>query len=239
MLQNEDFMANVLLVDDDVLFTTLLADKIEKTGIYKIAFTATSFTEAMDFLNTERPDIAILDIRLNGTESGLDLAKVLVCYGIPIVFITEFEDMETYRLASALPNTTFLVKPFHILTLNSVFENMLTISNFDNLKGSIVFRNGSLKQHILLRNILYVNCEGNYSTLVTKEKKFVYKLSLEKMIIMINNKNFIRISKNILVNTKFVTDVDFKKNTVSLENEKFPLGRKFKKEINSIFLNKL
>jgi len=54
---------------------------------------------------------------LKGKGTGLDFGNILADHEIPIVFITQFEDLETYNLTKEIPNSNFIVKPFYVLTL--------------------------------------------------------------------------------------------------------------------------
>lgn len=74
----------VLLVDDDRLVLATLSAGLEQAG-YAVQACA-SAEEARRILNLERPDIAVLDVRMPG-ENGLDLARHLLEHpSVPFIF---------------------------------------------------------------------------------------------------------------------------------------------------------
>ena len=82
----------VLFVDDDEGFRTLCKRIFEDEG-YRVLLAEDS-TEAIDALETESPDIAILDVRMPRT-TGLELAEEIrgVNPRIPIIFYTCCDDV--------------------------------------------------------------------------------------------------------------------------------------------------
>ena len=43
------------------------------------------------------PDIALLDIDLEGEQTGIDLGKILSTnYNIPFIYVTDYDDSETF-----------------------------------------------------------------------------------------------------------------------------------------------
>ena len=87
----------VLLVDDDRLVLATLCKGLEQAG-YAVQGCA-SAEEARRILAIERPDIAVLDLRMPG-ESGLDLARQLIePPSVPFLFLTAYSEEEVVRQA--------------------------------------------------------------------------------------------------------------------------------------------
>ena len=68
--------AKVVLVEDHEMFREQLAQLIGKLGPFQICGQANNIKSAMELIQWERPDIAIVDISLRGS-SGLELVKDL------------------------------------------------------------------------------------------------------------------------------------------------------------------
>ncbi len=110
----------MLLVDDDRLVLSTLASGLEQAG-YAVQACA-SVEEAQRVLALERPDIAILDVRLPG-QSGLDMAKHLLAYpGLPFIFLTAFADDDVVQQAIGHGALGYLVKPVDISQLVPAIE---------------------------------------------------------------------------------------------------------------------
>jgi response regulator NasT len=99
-----------LLVDDDRLVLATLASGLEQAGFAVQA--CASVEEARRVLGVERPDIAVLDVRMPD-QSGLDLAKHLLDDhpAVPFIFLTAYGDEEVVQQAVEFGALGYLVKP--------------------------------------------------------------------------------------------------------------------------------
>lgn len=111
----------VLLVDDDRLVLATLASGLEQAG-YAVQACA-SAEEACRVLGVERPDIAVLDVRMP-EQSGLDLAKHLLLAhpGVPFIFLTAYGEEDVVQQAIENGAIGYLVKPVDIPQLIPAVE---------------------------------------------------------------------------------------------------------------------
>lgn len=100
----------ILLVDDDRLVSSTLTMGLRRAG-YRV-LTAESVDDAEAILASgERPDLAILDVRMPGA-SGLELADRLRSLDhVPFMLLTAYSDQETVDRATASGALSYLVKP--------------------------------------------------------------------------------------------------------------------------------
>jgi len=117
----------VLLVDDDRLILATLSKGLEQAG-YAVQACA-SAEEAKRVLNLERPDIAVLDVRMPGG-GGLDLARELLEQPVvPFIFLTAYSEAEVVRQAVEHGALGYLVKPVDIPQLVPAIEAALARSD--------------------------------------------------------------------------------------------------------------
>lgn len=104
---------HLLLVDDDRLILKTLTLGLQQSG-YRVS-NAESCEEAEVFLACgDRPDLAILDIRMPGN-SGLYLAERLQQLDhIPFVIFSAYSDQAMIEHASQLGALAYLVKPMEL-----------------------------------------------------------------------------------------------------------------------------
>lgn len=113
----------VLLVDDDRLVLATLASGLQQAG-YAV-HTAGSTDEALRVLALEKPDIAVLDVRMPG-KSGLDLARHLrESADVPFLFLTAYSDADVVREAAGQGALGYVVKPVDIPQLAPAIEAAL------------------------------------------------------------------------------------------------------------------
>lgn len=99
----------VLLCDDDRLILATLSSAMRAAGLEVIE--ADNGDDAILLARQHRPDLAVLDMRMNG-KSGLDVAAYLRDYvGTPFLFLSAFGDDATVRQALAFGALDYLVKP--------------------------------------------------------------------------------------------------------------------------------
>jgi CheY-like chemotaxis protein len=112
----------VLVVEDEWLVADYIVDVLEEAGHEVVAISATG-EKALGHLKQEAIDVALLDITLKGSLSGIDVARAARASGIPHVFITGSGDPATRAAAEATGPLGFLQKPFSPERLLSVLGN--------------------------------------------------------------------------------------------------------------------
>jgi response regulator NasT len=102
----------VLVVDDNRLVLATLADGLTRAGYDVID--ADNGDDAILLARQHRPDLALLDIRMEG-KSGFDVAAYLRTYcHMPFMFLSAFSDEETVSKVKALGAVDYLVKPIDV-----------------------------------------------------------------------------------------------------------------------------
>ncbi|MEI6026708.1 MAG: response regulator [Betaproteobacteria bacterium] len=102
----------ILVVDDDRLVLAMVTHGLSKAG-YEV-IDADNGDDAILLARQHRPDIALLDIRMEG-KTGFDVAEYLREVGhTPFVFLSAFSDDETVAKVKALGALAYLVKPLEI-----------------------------------------------------------------------------------------------------------------------------
>jgi two-component system, response regulator RegA len=103
--------ATGLLVDDDALYLQTLQRSLQKRGL--ATSTATSVAEALRIAESQPLDFALIDLRLGGTESGLELIAPLrrARPQIRIVLMTGYASVATAVEAIKRGADNYLLKP--------------------------------------------------------------------------------------------------------------------------------
>jgi len=100
----------ILLVDDDRLVSSTLTMGLRRAGYRVLSAESVDDAEAI-LASGERPDLAILDVRMPGA-SGLELADRLRSLDhVPFMLLTAYSDQETVDRATSSGALSYLVKP--------------------------------------------------------------------------------------------------------------------------------
>ncbi|MCO6359005.1 response regulator transcription factor [Roseivirga pacifica] len=103
---------NVLVLENEVLIADDLCDTLEDLG-YAVFEPALTYQAAINTLDSENVDIAILDIDLGSKKTGMDVAMYIRAnHNIPFVYLSSHSDQKTIELAKNTMPYAFLVKPF-------------------------------------------------------------------------------------------------------------------------------
>jgi DNA-binding NarL/FixJ family response regulator len=99
-----------LIVDDNVDFLASARGLLSAQGIQVIA-TATTGQEAFQVVQTQRPDVALVDVQL-GEENGIELASRLATGpdGVPVILISTHPEEDLVDLTADTPAIGFLAK---------------------------------------------------------------------------------------------------------------------------------
>lgn len=117
---------HILLVDDDRLILGTLGKGLRQAG-YTVA-EAASGKAALASAERERPDLAILDIRMPEI-SGIELAQRLRdAYHVPALFLSAYSDKEIVEEAVHEGGLGYVVKPMDIPQLVPAIEAALARS---------------------------------------------------------------------------------------------------------------
>jgi DNA-binding response OmpR family regulator len=103
----------VLIVEDDSTLRTALVQVLEREELNVRA--VADADEARREAQTFRPDVAILDVSLPGSESGFDVARWLKGRGdIALMFVTAADALDDRLRGFDLGADDYLVKPFAV-----------------------------------------------------------------------------------------------------------------------------
>ncbi len=119
--------AHILIVEDEAILYERLRSKLTKAH-YTVADYAPSVAEAIASIQLKRPDLVLLDINLEGEQTGFDLGELLHNqYNIPFIYVTQYEDNDTFYKGLHTNHEDFVVKTKPHLDLEELLRKMQTV----------------------------------------------------------------------------------------------------------------
>jgi CheY-like chemotaxis protein len=104
----------ILIVEDDHISQLVLRTYLTRSGFTNLHF-ATTADEALAVLAEHEVTLMLLDVFIDGSVNGLDLAEMVKeKYNTPIIFTTANSDRITYEKAQKLGPADFITKPYDI-----------------------------------------------------------------------------------------------------------------------------
>jgi response regulator NasT len=116
----------ILVVDDDRLVLATVTHGLTRAGFEVVD--ADNGDDAILLAREHRPDLALLDIRMQG-KTGFDVAEYLRgSLGTPFMFLSAFADAATIAHVKSLGAVAYLVKPLDIAQIIPTVEAALASS---------------------------------------------------------------------------------------------------------------
>lgn len=114
---------SILIVDDEWLIAFNLQVALQKLG-YQVAGIARTANEALELAERTRPDLILMDIRIEGELDGIQAAEIIQNkMDVPVIFMTAFADEETFnRAVSKASLFGYISKPFQPASLKNSIE---------------------------------------------------------------------------------------------------------------------
>lgn len=172
-------MKKVLIVEDEAIIAAEIEYTLTELG-YQIAGKALSGDRALDLLKSAAPDIALLDIHLKGSITGIDLAKIIRHnYNFPFVFLTAYADSSTIEQVKETMPYGYIVKPFTEEDLSSNIELALH-------KFSMEQKPDFPKLRTINKNLQSELTDREYEILTLLSRGLTYKDIGSKLFISVN-----------------------------------------------------
>ena len=229
------------IVENDMIIAQGIADALKQLG-YIPTEPAVSYTDALEMIECDKPDILLLDIRLSGKKDGIDLAwKVREDHNIPFIFLTANSDPDTVERAKKLCPPAYLVKPFNKDELYTSIE--ICLHNFSVsaqkkelpekgnyiIKESVFIRQGQSFVKVQLDDILYIESDNVYIYVHTQQNKLLVRSTLQHYMELIGQKNFFRVHRSFAVNINHIESINAE--NVFIKGREIPIGRTFREEL--------
>jgi signal transduction histidine kinase/CheY-like chemotaxis protein len=124
MIETLEKTADILVVDDEVIVTSLIRDALEDEG-YEIE-TASSGESALELVNQHHFDLVISDIRMPRMD-GIELIKRIREHlpNISIIFMTGYANLQSAKNAIKQGASDYIMKPFELTEMRAAVKNAL------------------------------------------------------------------------------------------------------------------
>lgn len=211
--------SKILIVEDEVLIANFIEKMLQKEGFSNLE-TANDIETAESKFKTFRPDIVLLDINLEGPNTGIDLAG-RKNEEAKIIYLTAQNDTETIQKAIATNPETYLTKPIKKSDVLAAIQ----LASFKNVKKYVVVKDGYDEVKLFHDDIIYIKSDNIYIDVITTSKKYTVRNSLDNFLKELNNDIFCKAHRSFIINKKKVTKKTT--NAVFLSDIEIPISRNF------------
>lgn len=201
-----------IIVDDERLALRKLRAMLGAHPELEVVGEAVTIDDAVDLVNSRKPDVIFLDIQMSG-ESGFDLLrKVEVAF--KVVFVTAFD---AYAIRAFEVNALdYLLKPvsperlaLSITRLSRPADNTYKSSKAFEYDDRLFVTSNNRAGFIRISSIKFITAAGVYSEIYTSNENTVLVLkSLREWEERLPDKYFARIHRSVIINTEYVERIE-------------------------------
>lgn len=228
----------ILIVEDDMIIAANLSLQLSNLG-YEVTGIVPRGEEAIFQAKNNPPDILLLDVSLKGKLNGIETARSIQEFAdIPIIYLTANSDEVTFERAKSTHPKAFITKPFNKLNLERSIalvveqlsdmesERSYVNNGLEILSDRVFVRHNGKMEKLLFDDILYVEADRNYSTIVAKNGRFVLTNTLKILEERLPSIHFLRVHRSYLVNISKLDVVA--EHHLEINRKVIPLGKSHK-----------
>ncbi len=117
--------ARILVVEDEAVIAEEIQDRLSNLG-YEVSGSVRKAEAALQSVETNPPDLVLMDIVLRGKMDGIQAAdRIIARHSIPIIYLTAYADKKTINRAKMTGASGYLVKPIREKELHATIEMAL------------------------------------------------------------------------------------------------------------------
>jgi DNA-binding LytR/AlgR family response regulator len=240
----------ILIVEDEFMISEDISMRLSDFG-YLVEGVASSGKQALDILEQREVDLALVDINIEGSMDGIELASIIGSkYKIPFIFLTSLANESIVKKAKQTKPSAYLLKPFNDRQAQIAIEMALVNFSTDtvaelieepateikkNSDEALVIKdvfyvrrdNCYIKMHV--DDIIYLSAEGSYTAIHAENSKHLHCQVLKYFEKILPSPKFMRVHRSYIVNTGSITKIEG--NVVMLGEKIIPLGKIYRDEL--------
>ncbi len=224
-----------MLIDDEQEIRRLLHRMVEKQPDYQVVAECGSFAEAVADFARYRPDVAFVDIDLNG-EDGLNCARVLTELEPKLKVIFATAHSEYMANAFEIYAFDYLVKPFNMDRLARTLDRIRStlpeggnhgvtvmpedageqeksaspdkVSRSEHYRGKLLIKGKDQTYFLDMEEILFIERTEGTTNIVTAKEQYKTSISLSDLEARLDADRFMRCHKSYIVNLSRITRIE-------------------------------
>ena len=209
----------ILIVEDEVLIAEHIFEILEEesfTNLILVHDKEAAKVEMSRFL----PDIILMDINLDGENSGIELSKIKND-NATLIFLTGQYDASLMNKALKTNPDAYLTKPIKRLDVLA----SINLAFIKKQASTLQIKDGHDTVNLQFDDIVYIVADGNYIDIHTETKKYTTRQSLNTLAEQLSSDTFIKTHRSYIVNRTKVERIS--STSVFINNLEIPLSRTY------------
>ena len=115
-------IVKILIVEDEIIHAMALESGLGAAGLNMVL--ASSREQAMQCIESEKPDLAVIDVNLCSDMDGIETArKIKDSFGIPVIFMTGYIDHAVRQKADVVGYLGYFIKPVQVESILAIIDS--------------------------------------------------------------------------------------------------------------------
>lgn len=239
----------ILIVEDEELFADQMEMQVHKLG-HEVLGIVDNSQDALHIIEKNRPDLILMDIRIEGEYDGIELTDLIhLHWDIPVIFVSAYSDDPTFRRITRTCPLGFISKPFTEVQLQRSIELALTqlqeVKRDDYSLESespskkytdfIFIRKKQKLEKVRIADIFYLEADGRYCQIHLIDRKYLIQSSLRELAQRLPENDFIQTHRSFIVNINKIQSIDLENDVIVLESMHVPISRREREKVLSSF----
>jgi len=235
-MDNISTKTKILLIEDNLNLSENIKEILTIQG-YEVADILEEAETALSTIEKSRPDVVLVDIKLKGSKTGIELAEELrQTINIPIIFLTSSSGSDIVNKVKHIRPDGFITKPFTtkslVTSIELAIETFQAEPNQENViqpnekyKSELFIRENGWLKKILINDITWIKAEGTYTQLFVNGKQYTLRNTVKDLMQKLPSEQFSRIHKSYIVNMNKVEA--FSSTSIKVDDSEIPIGRHY------------
>lgn len=223
----------ILIVEDQKIIARDIESLLTDWG-YTIVGCATTGDEALQLFKKHQPDLALVDIHIDGDMDGIDtVLEFNAIRPIPIVYLTAQADAYTVNKAKASRPSAYLLKPFDERGLQISLE--MAFDTFSNTQATPQYKKEASKVQaanevklgadVILQidnaifikqnyrfvklnktELLLLEADRNHTYIQTKQHRYIVRIPLTTVMERLQYDKLVRVHRSFAINTLHIDE---------------------------------
>lgn len=235
-------MKKILILEDNPAILAHIARLVQELDRKEAVYPFDNVKDAYQCAIEKTIDLFIIDIILDtnkpGDASGLNfvenIRKINHYTFVPVIFVSSLEDAKLYTYEN-LHCYRFIEKPFDDNQIKQLVNQCLRFSETQNVTKTLYFRKNGIILAVEKDDIVYAESINHVMHIHTRrdDALSVPYITLKKLLEDIDDNGFIQCSRSVIINKKFIQNVDVSNGMIQLKDGygSVGIGIRFKKNI--------
>jgi two-component system, LytTR family, response regulator LytT len=240
---------NILVTEDESIVRKDIEKTLQKLG-YNVVGTADTGEKAIELATSLKPDLALMDIMLKGTMTGIEAAeKIKRNIDIPIIFLTAYADEKTLAKAKITEPHGYILKPFKEIDIQTSIEIAIhkhkkeselkvenellrSLTRHKNDADYLFVKNKSRLVKLNTSDVIVVEALKDYVVINTLEDKYTIHSTMKDIERKLPDLVFQRVHRSFIVNMDKVEAIQAANLILSGYDKDVPIGGSYRESIS-------